>query len=213
MAAEPDVARVPVMIDSSQWAMLEAGLKCVQGKSIVNSISLKEGEEKFLAPRPAGPPLRRRLRGDDVRRARAGGHRRAQGADRPPRLSPAHRAGRACAPADIIFDPNILTVGTGIEEHNRYALNFIEAARQIKQLFPEREDLRRREQRLLRLPQPRAGPPGDARRVPLPRDPRRAGHGDRQRRPVGRVRGDPAGPAASASRTCCWTAGPTPPSG
>ena len=97
MAAEPDVARVPVMIDSSRWAMLEAGLKCVQGKSIVNSISLKEGEETVPRPRPGGPPLRGRLRGDDVRRARPGGLRRAQGPDRPPRLSPAHRKGRHVA--------------------------------------------------------------------------------------------------------------------
>ena len=74
LAAEPDVARVPVMIDSSNWAVLEAGLKCVQGKSIVNSISLKEGEEQFLAPCPAGAQVRRGLRGDDVRRGGPGRH-------------------------------------------------------------------------------------------------------------------------------------------
>ena len=102
-------------------------------------------------------------------------------------------------PADIIFDPNILAVGTGMEEHARYGVNFIEAARKIKELLPGREDLRRREQRLLRLPRQRHGPRGDERGVPLPRHPRRAGHGHRQRRAVGRLRGNRAG-AAGAGR-------------
>jgi 5-methyltetrahydrofolate--homocysteine methyltransferase len=136
LAAEPDVARVPVMIDSSNWAVLEAGLKCVQGKSIVNSISLKEGEEPFLAH----ARLVRRygaacvvMMFDEEGQA----------------VSVEHKIHIACRayklltekvgmkPADIIFDPNILAIGTGIEEHARYGLNFIEAARKIKELLPD----------------------------------------------------------------------------
>ncbi len=135
MAAEPDVARVPVMIDSSRWEVLEAGLKCVQGKSIVNSISLKEGEEVFLAHARA---VRRYgaacvvMMFDEHGQAVSVEH-KVQIARRAYHLL-TEKVGMA--PADIIFDPNILTVGTGIEEHNRYAINFIEAARQLKQLFP-----------------------------------------------------------------------------
>ncbi len=136
LAAEPDVARVPVMIDSSKWSILEAGLKCVQGKPIVNSISLKEGEEEFLRHarllRRYGAACVVMLFDEEgqavtvehkVRVARRAYHLLVE------------KAGMA--PADIVFDPNILTVGTGIEEHNRYALNYIEATRQIKQIFPE----------------------------------------------------------------------------
>ncbi len=135
MAAEPDVARVPVMIDSSRWSILEAGLKCVQGKAIVNSISLKEGEEEFL--------LHARL----VRRYGAACvvmmfDEQGQAVTIDDKVRIARRAyhlltEKAGMPAeDIVFDPNILAVATGMEEHNRYALNFIEATRQIKQLFP-----------------------------------------------------------------------------
>ena len=74
IAAEPDIARVPVMIDSSKWTVIEAGLKCLQGKAIVNSISLKEGEEAFLDAGAQGAPLRRRRRGHGLRRAGPGGH-------------------------------------------------------------------------------------------------------------------------------------------
>ena len=94
IAAEPDIARVPVMIDSSKWEVIEAGLKCVQGKPIVNSISMKEGEEAFLAPRPAGAQLWRRRRGHGVRRAGPGRHRGAQGRDLHARLQAADRGGR-----------------------------------------------------------------------------------------------------------------------
>ena len=79
IATEPEIARVPVMIDSSRWTVIEAGLKCVQGKSVVNSISLKEGEADFLAQGEDRPALRRRRRGHGVRRDRPGRHRRAQG--------------------------------------------------------------------------------------------------------------------------------------
>jgi len=136
IAAEPDVARVPVMIDSSTWAVIEAGLKCVQGKAIVNSISLKDGEEAFLE--------RARL----VRQYGAACvvmmfDEEGQAVTVEHKLQIARRAcdlltrQAGFSPADVIFDPNVLTVGTGMEEHNRYAVNFIEATRQIKQLYPE----------------------------------------------------------------------------
>ncbi len=124
------------MIDSSRWPILEAGLKCLQGKGIVNSLSLKEGEAEFLRQ----ARLVRRygaacvvMMFDEEGQAVTVEH----------KLRIARRAYRLLTeevgmpPRDIIFDPNILTVGTGIEEHNRYAVNFIEAVRQIKQLFPE----------------------------------------------------------------------------
>ena len=136
VAAEPDIARVPIMIDSSKWSVLEAGLKCVQGKSIVNSISLKEGEEEFLRH----ARLVRRygaacvvMMFDEEGQAVTVEH----------KVRIARRAYHLLTekvgmkPEDIIFDPNILSVATGIDEHNEYALNFIEATRQIKQLFPE----------------------------------------------------------------------------
>ena len=98
IATEPEVARIPVMIDSSRWTVLEAGLKCVQGKGVVNSISLKEGEEPFLGPGPPDPRLRRRRGRDGLRRAGPGRHRRPQGGDLRPGLRPAGRAGRASRP-------------------------------------------------------------------------------------------------------------------
>ncbi|MGA2062662.1 MAG: methionine synthase, partial [Thermoguttaceae bacterium] len=136
IAAEPDIARVPVMIDSSNWAVIEAGLKCVQGKPIVNSISLKEGEEEFLKH----ARLVRRYGAacvvmmfeeqgqavtvdDKVRIARRAYHLLTEKVGMPP--------------TDIIFDPNVLAIGTGMEEHARYAMNFIEAARRIKELLPD----------------------------------------------------------------------------
>ena len=94
IATEPEIARLPVMIDSSKWSVLEAGLKCVQGKAVVNSISLKEGEEDFLAEGADGPPLRRRRRRDGVRRAGPGRHHRAEGRDLPARIPSPDRAGR-----------------------------------------------------------------------------------------------------------------------
>ena len=136
IAAEPDIARVPVMIDSSRWSILEAGLKCVQGKAIVNSISLKEGEEEFLRH----AKLVRRygaacvvMMFDEQGQAVTVEH-KVQIARRAYHLL-TEKVGMP--PEDIIFDPNILTVGTGMEEHNRYAVNFLEATRQIKQLFPD----------------------------------------------------------------------------
>jgi 5-methyltetrahydrofolate--homocysteine methyltransferase len=135
IAAEPDISRVPVMIDSSKWSVLEAGLKCVQGKAIVNSISLKDGEEEFL--RRAG--LVRRY-GAAVVVMAFDEHGQATETDHKVRICQrvfdllTRQVG--FPPQDIIFDPNILTVATGIDEHNDYAVYFLEATRQIKQVCP-----------------------------------------------------------------------------
>jgi 5-methyltetrahydrofolate--homocysteine methyltransferase len=135
IAAEPDISRVPIMIDSSKWSVIEAGLKCVQGKAIVNSISLKEGEEQFLHY----AQLVRRYGAAVVVMAF---DEQGQATTVEDKVRIAQRAFRLLVervgfePTDIIFDPNILTVATGIEEHNRYAINFIEATRQIKQVCP-----------------------------------------------------------------------------
>ncbi len=135
IAAEPEIARVPVMLDSSKWTVLEAGLKCLQGKGIVNSISLKDGEAEFLR--------RARL----VQRYGAAAvvmafDEQGQAATRDDKVRICTRAyrllvdGLGFAPEDIVFDPNILTVATGIEEHNAYALDFFEATRVIKATLP-----------------------------------------------------------------------------
>ena len=133
LAAEPDIARVPVMIDSSKWSVIEAGLKCVQGKAIVNSISLKEGEAEFLGQ----AELIRRYGAAVIVMAF---DERGQATDVHRKVEICRRAYRLLTeqvgfpPEDVIFDPNILTVGTGIEEHADYAVDFIEAVRQIKRL-------------------------------------------------------------------------------
>ncbi|MDH5276208.1 MAG: homocysteine S-methyltransferase family protein, partial [Gammaproteobacteria bacterium] len=135
VATEPDIARVPVMIDSSRWSVIEAGLKVVQGKSVVNSISLKEGEEPFLS------------QAREVRRHGAAVV--VMAFDEQGQAETVERKMAICArcyrllteeagfpPEDIIFDPNIFAVATGIEEHNDYGVAFIEATRQIKQQLP-----------------------------------------------------------------------------
>jgi len=135
IASEPDISRVPIMIDSSKWTVIEAGLKCVQGKAIVNSISLKEGEEPFL---------------EQARKVRNYGAAvvvmafdetgQAETAERKVAIS--ERAYKLLTekvgfpPEDIIFDPNIFAVATGIEEHNGYGVAFIDAAREIKKRMP-----------------------------------------------------------------------------
>lgn len=135
IATEPEISRVPVMIDSSKWSVIQAGLKCVQGKSIVNSISLKEGEEDFL---DKARTIMRFGAGVVVMAFDESGQ--ADTIER--KVEICQRAYRlltetAGFPAqDIIFDPNILAIATGIEEHNRYAINFIEATRQIKAACP-----------------------------------------------------------------------------
>lgn len=135
MASEPEIARVPVMIDSSKWEVLEAGLKATQGKSVVNSLSLKEGEERFLE------------RARECHRYGASVvvmlfDEEGQADSYARKIAVAERAYRLLTEAgfpaeDIIFDPNILAVATGIEAHDRYALDFIEATRWIKQNCPK----------------------------------------------------------------------------
>ncbi len=135
IAAEPDIARVPVMVDSSKWSVIEAGLKCLQGKGIVNSISLKEGEECFLAQ----ARLVRRYGAAVV----------VMAFDEQGQADTAQRKVDICTrayhllverldfpPEDIIFDPNIFAIATGIEEHDNYAVDFIEATRVIKATLP-----------------------------------------------------------------------------
>ena len=135
IAAEPDIARVPVMIDSSKWSVIEAGLKCVQGKAIVNSISLKEGADKF---REYAAQVR--AYGAAVIVMAFDEQGQADSYER--RIAICQRAYDILTkevdfPADdIIFDPNILTVATGIEEHNNYAVDFIKATRWIKEHLP-----------------------------------------------------------------------------
>ncbi|HUO21900.1 MAG TPA: methionine synthase [Caulobacteraceae bacterium] len=135
IAAEPDIARVPLMIDSSKWEVIEAGLKCVQGKCIVNSISLKEGEAKFL--QQATQCLRYGAAVVVMAFDEAG-----QADTEARKVEICRRAYELLTqkigfpPEDIIFDPNIFAVATGIEEHNNYAVDFIEATRRIKQLLP-----------------------------------------------------------------------------
>ena len=135
IASEPDVARVPVMIDSSKWSVIEAGLQCVQGKAVVNSISLKEGEEQFI---------------EQARLVRDYGAAvivmafdekgQADNVDR--KVEICKRCYKILTetvgfdPADIIFDPNIFAIATGIEEHNSYGIDFIEATRRIKDALP-----------------------------------------------------------------------------
>jgi len=135
IAAEPDIARVPIMIDSSKWEVIEAGLKCVQGKAIVNSISLKEGEEKFLE--------------QATKCLRYGAAVVVMAFDQQGQADTRNRKVEICEraynlltrrigfpPEDIIFDPNIFAIATGIEEHDNYGVDFIEATRAIKQLLP-----------------------------------------------------------------------------
>ncbi len=135
IASEPDISRVPVMIDSSKWPVIEAGLKCVQGKSIVNSISMKEGEEAFLAH--ARLVLRYGAAAVVMAFDEAG---QADTEER--KFAICQRAYKLLtervgfAPEDIIFDPNVFAVATGIEEHNNYAVDFIEATRRIRSELP-----------------------------------------------------------------------------
>ena len=135
IAAEPDIARIPVMVDSSKWSVIESGLKCLQGKGIVNSISMKEGEAQFLRQ----ARLVRRYGAAVV----------VMAFDEAGQADTAARKIEICSrayelltgqigfpPEDIIFDPNVFAIATGIEEHNNYAVDFIEAARELKRRFP-----------------------------------------------------------------------------
>ena len=202
VSADPAIAKVPIMIDSSKWSVIEAGLKCVQGKSIVNSISLKEGEAKFLEQ----ARLVRRYGAAVVVMAF---DETGQAVTRDRKVAICQRAYKLLTeevgfpPEDIIFDANILTVGTGIEEHNNYAVEFIEAVRELKQRLPRLQDLRRREQRLVLLPRQRRGPRGDERRVPLPRDPAPGSTWASSTPASSRSTRRSPRTCSSASRTCC----------
>lgn len=135
LQSEPDIARIPIMIDSSKFEIIEAGLKCVQGRCIVNSISMKEGEEKFIEQaftcKAYGAAIIV-MAFDEV----------GQADTKQRKVEICHRAYKVLTeqvgfdPQDIIFDPNIFAIATGIEEHNNYAVDFIEATREIKQLMP-----------------------------------------------------------------------------
>jgi len=135
IAAEPDISRVPVVIDSSKWSVIEAGLKCIQGKSVVNSISLKEGEAEFLRQ----ARLARRYGAAAIVMAF---DERGQADSLERRIEICRRCYRLLVdsagfpPEDIIFDPNIFAVATGIEEHNNYGRDFIDATRAIRQEMP-----------------------------------------------------------------------------
>ncbi len=134
IAAEPDIARVPFMIDSSKWSVIEAGLKCVSGKPIVNSISMKEGEEEFLKHARICMDYGAAvvvMAFDEVGQADTR-QRKVEICERAYKLL----TGIGFPPEDIIFDPNIFAVATGIDEHRRYAIDFIEACRDIKQRCP-----------------------------------------------------------------------------
>jgi 5-methyltetrahydrofolate--homocysteine methyltransferase len=134
IASEPDIARVPIMIDSSKWSVIEAGLKCVQGKSIVNSISMKEGEAEFLRQ----AKLCQRYGAAVI----------VMAFDEKGQADTFARKTEICKRAydllvginfpaeDIIFDPNIFAIATGIEEHNNYAVDFIQAVKEIKKQCP-----------------------------------------------------------------------------
>ena len=136
IASEPDICKVPVMVDSSKWEVIEAGLKCLQGKGIVNSISLKEGEEKFLHQAKLVPPLRRGGRRDGLSTNAARRIRLSARAEVCKRAYDLLVEKVGFPPQDIIFDPNMLTVGTGMEEHNNYAVDFIRATKWIKENLP-----------------------------------------------------------------------------
>src|SRR5215510_90769 len=135
LQSEPDIARIPVMIDSSKFDIIEAGLKCVQGKSIVNSISMKEGEKKFIEQ-----AIICQSYGASVIVMAFDEKGQADTKDR--KVEICHRAYKILThevgydPQDIIFDPNIFAVATGLEEHNNYGVDFIEATREIKKLMP-----------------------------------------------------------------------------
>ena len=183
VAAEPDIARVPVMINSSKFPVIEAGLKCVQGKAIVNSISMKAGVEKFVA---------------EAKVVRAYGaavvvmafDEKGQADTLERRVDICSRAYEILTkeagfpPEDIIFDPNIFPVATGIDEHNTYGVDFIEAAGQIRKKFPLVHISGGVSNLSVLVPRQRAGTRGDAFGFPLSRHRRRHGHGHRQRGPA-----------------------------
>ena len=196
VATEPEVARLPIMVDSSRWSVIEAGLKCVQGKGIVNSISLKEGEEDFLAKARVVRRYGAGGRGHGLRRAGPGRDGRAQGGDLRARLPSARRRGRLPArghrlrpehPRGRDRDRGARRVRQGVHRGDAAASRSAARARR------SRRDL----QPVLRLPRQRGGARGDPLGLPLPRHPGRARHGDRERGPARGLRGHPARPAGA----------------
>ena len=200
LAAEPDIARVPIMIDSSKWSVIEAGLKCVQGKAVVNSISLKEGEEAFLehakkVPRYGAAVV---VMAFDEQGQAETVERKVR--DLQARLQAADREGRLSARGHHLRSQHLRRRHRhrGAQQlrprlHRGHAPIKAEAA--------VRARLRRRLQRLLLLPRQRAGARGDALGVPLSRHPGRHGHGHRQCRPARALRRHRPRAARAASRT------------
>ncbi len=190
IATEPEIARVPVMIDSSRWSVIEAGLKCVQGKPVVNSISLKEGEADFLHKAGARPPLRRRRGRHGLRRARPGRHGRTQGRDLRPGVPAARRSGRVRSGRH-----HLRSERAGGRDRARGAQRV--RGRLHRRGAPHQGELsggegeRRHQQPVLRVPGQRRRARGDARGVSAPRHQGRTRHGHRQRRTARRVRGHP----------------------
>ena len=187
IATEPEVARLPIMVDSSRWAVLEAGLQSIQGKGIVNSISLKEGEDEFL--RQA-----RRIRDYGAGVVVMAFDEDGQATDVDRRVAICGRAydllvREGFPPEDIVFDPNVLAVATGIEEHDELRESVPRGASANQGALPGRADERRDLEPELLVPRQRPRARGHARGVPLPRHPRGPRHGDRQRGPADGLRG------------------------
>ena len=184
VAAEPDIARVPVMVDSSKFKVIEAGLKCIQGKSIVNSISLKEGEDEFVRQ----ARIVRRYGAAVVVMAF---DEKGQADTLARKTSICKRAYDILTgtvgfpPEDIIFDPNIFAIATGIEEHNGYGVAFIEAARWIRENLPGAHVSGGVSNLSFAFRGNERGPRGHALGVPLSRHQGRHGHGHRQCRADG----------------------------
>ena len=199
IAAEPDIARVPIMIDSSKWSVIEAGLKRIQGKGIVNSISLKEGEESFLHVCAQGARVRRRRRRHGVRRAGPGRHGRAQGRD----LRALLRAPDASRPASRRKTSSSIRTSSRSRPASKSTTTTRSTSsrrrRRSSKRLPARAHQRRRQQRVVLVPRQRPGARGDALGVPVSRHQGRHDDGHRQRRPARDLRGHRAG-AARARR-------------
>ena len=212
IASEPDISRVPVMVDSSKWEVIEAGLKCVQGKPIVNSISMKEGEDKF---REQARLCRKYGAAAVVMAFDEEGQ--ADNLER--RKEICERAYRILVdevgfpPEDIIFDPNFFALATGIEEHANYGVDFIEATRWIKENLPGAKVSGGISNVVVLVPRQQPGARGDPRGLPVPRDRGRASTwaSSTPVRSWSTTRSTPS--CATASRTSSSTGARTPPSG